>query len=126
MMEVRTTAKRDLRQEAKKLRAYRYIFWTCLISVLVLLSVSFMLPPTGEIHPSVLQGAAILMAFSVIGILPECLRLSREVTVRKGDLEVSLSDGSDNCSKPIDIQDYEQGCNDKQEQVFLSRGVCEE
>ena len=126
MMEVRTTAKRDLRQEVKKLSAYRYIFWTCLISVLVLLSVSFMLPPTGEIHPSVLQGAAILMAFSVIGILPECLRLSREVTVRKGDLEVSLSDGSDNCSKPIDIQDYERGYNDNQEQAFLSRGVCEE
>lgn len=119
MMEVRTTAKRDLRQEVKKLTAYRYIFWTCLVSVLVLLSVSFMLPPTGEIHPSVLQAAAILMGFSVIGILPECLRLSREVTVRKGDLEVSLSDGSDDCSKPIDIQDYERGCNDKQEQVFL-------
>ena len=126
MMEVRTTAKRDLRQEVKKLTAYRHIFWTCLISVLVLLSVSFMLPPTGEIHPSVLQGAAILMGFSVIGILPECLRLSREVTVRKGDLEVSLSDGSDDDSKPIDIQDYERGCNDKQEQAFLSRGVCEE
>ena len=126
MMEVRTTAKRDLRQEVKKLTAYRHIFWTCLISVLVLLSVSFMLPPTGEIHPSVLQGAAILMGFSVIGILPECLSLSREVTVRKGDLEVSLSDGSDDDSKPIDIHDYEQGCNDKQEQAFLGRGVCEE
>ena len=95
MMEVRTTAKRDLRQEAKKLSAYRYIFWTCLISVLVLLSVSFMLPPTGEIHPSVLQGAAIVMCFSVIGIIPECMRLGKEVKVTKGDLSVSLGDVDD-------------------------------
>lgn len=94
-MDVRTTKEKDLRQEVKKLTAYRYIFWTCLISVLVLLSVSFMLPPTGEIHPTVLQGAAIVMCFSVIGIIPECLRLGKEVKVTKGDLSVSLSEGED-------------------------------
>ena len=82
-----------MRKEAQKLTAYRYIFWCCLVSAIIMLSVSFVLPPTGEINPTVLQGSAILMGFSVIGILPECLRLSKEVTVRKGDLEVSLSDG---------------------------------
>lgn len=94
-MDVRTTTQRELRKEVKKLSAYRCIFWTCLISVLVLLSVSFMLPPTGEIHPTVLQGAAIVMCFSVIGIIPECLRLGKEVKVTKGDLSVSLSDSED-------------------------------
>lgn len=94
-MDVRTTKEKDLRKEVKKLTSYRYIFWTCLISVLVLLSVSFMLPPTGEIHPTVLQGAAIVMCFSVIGIIPECLRLGKEVKVTKGDLSVSLSDSED-------------------------------
>ena len=102
-MDVRTTKEKDLRQEVKKLTAYRYIFWTCLISVLVLLSVSFMLPPTGEIHPTVLQGAAIVMCFSVIGIIPECLRLGKEVKVTKGDLSVSLSDGEDEDEKPFQI-----------------------
>ena len=102
-MDVRTTTQSDLRKEVKKLSAYRYIFWTCLVSVLVLLSVSFMLPPTGEIHPTVLQGCAILMGFSVIGILPECLRLSKDITVKKGDLEVSLSEGDDD-DNPSQIQ----------------------
>ena len=102
-MDVRTTTQRDLRKEVKKLTAYRYIFWTCLVSVLILLSVSFMLPPTGEIHPTVLQGAAIVMCFSVIGIIPECLRLGKEVKVTKGDLSVFLSDGDDD-ENPSQIQ----------------------
>lgn len=92
-MEIRNASGKSVRKEAQKLTGYRYIFWTCLVSAIIMLSVSFVLPPTGEINPTVLQGAAILMGFSVIGILPECLRLSKEVTVRKGDLEVSLSDG---------------------------------
>lgn len=95
-MEIQNASGKNVRKEAQKLTAYRYIFWTCLVSAIIMLSVSFVLPPTGEINPTVLQGAAILMGFSVIGILPECLRLSREVTVRKGDLEVSLSDGDEN------------------------------
>lgn len=103
-MDVRTTNKRDLKEEVRKLTAYRYIFWTCLVSVLVLLSVSFMLPPTGEIHPTVLQGAAIVMCFSVIGIIPECLRLGKEVKVTKGDLSVSLSEGEDEDDYPSQIQ----------------------
>lgn len=94
-MEIRNASGKNVRKEAAKLTSYRYIFWTCLISAIVMLGVSFMLPPTGEINPTVLQGAAILMGFSVIGILPECLRLSKDVTVRKGDLEVSLSEGDD-------------------------------
>lgn len=94
-MEIRNVSGKSVRKEAQKLTAYRYIFWTCLVSAIIMLSVSFVLPPTGEINPTVLQGAAILMGFSVIGILPECLRLSKEVTVRKGDLEVSLSDGDE-------------------------------
>ena len=94
-MEIRNASGKNVRKEAAKLTPYRYIFWTCLISAIVMLGVSFMLPPTGEINPTVLQGAAILMGFSVIGILPECLRLSKDVTVRKGDLEVSLSEGDD-------------------------------
>jgi hypothetical protein len=92
-MEIRNASGKNVRKEAVKLTPYRYIFWTCLVSAIIMLSVSFVLPPTGEINPTVLQGAAILMGFSVIGILPECLRLSKDVTVRKGDLEVSLSDG---------------------------------
>lgn len=92
-MEIRNASGKSVRKEAQKLTGYRYIYWTCLVSAIIMLSVSFVLPPTGEINPTVLQGAAILMGFSVIGILPECLRLSKEVTVRKGDLEVSLSDG---------------------------------
>lgn len=94
-MEIRNASGKSVRKEAQKLTGYRYIFWTCLVSAIIMLSVSFVLPPTGEINPTVLQGAAILMGFSVIGILPECLRLSKEVTVRKGDLEVSLSDGDE-------------------------------
>ena len=102
-MDVRTTTQRDLRKEVKKLSAYRHIFWTCLVSAILMLAISFFLPPTGKIDPTVLQGCAILMGFSVIGILPECLRLSKDITVKKGDLEVSLSEGNDD-DNPSQIQ----------------------
>ena len=40
---------------------------------------------------------------NIIGILPECLRLSKDITVKKGDLEVSLSEGDDD-DNPSQIQ----------------------
>ena len=94
-MEIKGAHQENIRDEVKKLEAYRHIFWTCLVSAILMLAISFFLPPTRKIDPTVLQGCAILMGFSVIGILPECLRLSKDITVRKGDLEVSLSESDE-------------------------------
>lgn len=42
------------------------VFWVCLVTTLVLMVVGFLLPPTGEIHPSVLQAIGWLFGFAAL------------------------------------------------------------
>lgn len=42
------------------------VFWVCLITTLVLMVVGFVLPPTGEIHPSVLQAVGWIFGFAAL------------------------------------------------------------
>ena len=68
------------------------IFYVCLGVALVLLTASFILPPTGVIDPSVLKAAAILLGFAALGIVGKNLAMGKDVTFSHGDTEVTIGD----------------------------------
>lgn len=70
----------------------RAIFYVCLSVSIVLLSVSFVLPPTGVIDPSVLKAAAILLGFAALGIAGKNLAEGKDVTFSHGDTEITIED----------------------------------
>lgn len=73
----------------------RSIFYICLTLAIVLLLVSFFVPPTGVIDPSVLKAAAILLGFAALGIVGKNLSDGKEVTFSYGETEVTISDKED-------------------------------
>lgn len=75
-----------------KKREDRAIFYVCLAVSIVLLSVSFVLPPTGVIDPSVLKAAAILLGFAALGIAGKNLAEGKDVTFSHGDTEITIED----------------------------------
>ena len=70
----------------------RTIFYVCLTVAVVLMVVSFFLPPTGVIDPSVLKAAAILLGFAALGIAGKNLSQGKDVTFSHGDTEVTIGD----------------------------------
>ena len=70
----------------------KIIFYICLGVALVLLTASFVLPPTGVIDPSVLKAAAILLGFAALGIVGKNLSQGKDVTFSHGDTEVTIGD----------------------------------
>ena len=79
----------------KKRHADKYIFYICLIASIVVGVVSFLLPPTGVIDPSVLKFIALLLAFSALGIAGQNLANGKDVTFKHGDTSVEINDEED-------------------------------
>jgi membrane-bound ClpP family serine protease len=73
----------------------RAIFYVCLAVAIVLLLVSFFMPPRGVIDPSVLKAAAILLGFAALGIVGKNLSLGKDVTFSHGDTEVTIGESGD-------------------------------
>ena len=70
----------------------RAIFYVCLTVAILLLLVSFFIPPTGVIDPSVLKAAAILLGFAALGIVGKNLSVGKDVTFSHGETEVTIHD----------------------------------
>lgn len=77
---------------AMKKHADKYIFYACLIASIVLLSVSFVLPPTGVIDPSVLKAVGLLLGFAALGIAGQNLANGKDVIFKKDDIEVTIGE----------------------------------
>lgn len=75
-----------------KKREDKWIFYACLTVSIAMLIVSFFLPPTGVIDPSVLKAAAILLGFAALGIAGKNLADGKDVTFTHGDTEVTIGD----------------------------------
>lgn len=73
----------------------KYIFITCLVAAIVIGAVSFVLPPTGIIDPSVLKFIALLLGFAALGIAGQNLADGKVVTFNHGETEVKISDNDD-------------------------------
>lgn len=78
-----------------KKHADKYIFYVCLASAIIVGIVSFVLPPTGIIDPSVLKFIALLLGFAALGIAGQNLANGKDVTFTHGDTEVAIGDNDD-------------------------------
>ena len=72
-------------------KSNKIAFWVCLAISVTLLTVSFLLPPTGKIDPSVLRGVGEIFAFAVLYTVIEALQRGTDVTLHKGDIDISLN-----------------------------------
>lgn len=72
--------------------ADKYIFYVCLGAAIILGAVSFVLPPTGVIDPSVLKLIALLLGFAALGVAGQNLANGKGVTFSHGETEVTIDD----------------------------------
>ena len=74
----------------------RYILWNIPVHILSFFSVcllitSFIIPPTGEISPSVLQGVAELFAFSTLYAVIISIEHGGSAKIKHRDTEVEIT-----------------------------------
>lgn len=79
-----------------KRHADKYIFYVCLASAIIVGAVSFVLPPTGIIDPSVLKFIALLLGFAALGVAGQNLANGKDVIFSHGETEVTIKDDEDN------------------------------
>lgn len=79
-------------QEIQKAVHHNVWFWTLTGIAIALLVVSMILPPTGEIHPSVIKGVGWIFAFAALGTLLKAMDMGVNATVRKGDASLTVGD----------------------------------
>lgn len=76
-------------------------FWICLSLSIILLVISFFLPPMGAISPSVMQAVAELFAFATLGTIIQAINKGSDITLSKGDTSITVNNPdekkSDNC-----------------------------
>ena len=69
----------------------KVVFCICLLSSIIVLIVSFCLPPTGAIDPSVLAGVGELFAYVTLAVVIVALGRGTDVTLHKGDIDITLN-----------------------------------
>lgn len=69
----------------------KVVFWICLLSSIILLTVSFCLPPTGAIDPSVLAAVGEIFAYATLTVVIVALGRGTDVTLHKGDIDITLN-----------------------------------
>lgn len=78
-----------------KKHADKYIFYVCLAAAIIVGVVSFILPPTGIIDPSVLKFIALLLGFAALGVAGQNLANGKDVIFSHGETEVTIGDNDD-------------------------------
>ena len=69
---------------------HKTAFWICLITSIVLITMSFILPPSGYVEPTVLGATGEIFAFATLGQVAYAIEKGKNVTVSKGDVNVTV------------------------------------
>lgn len=82
-------------EEIRKAVLGDIVFWVCLIVALVLMILGFLLPPMGEISPSVLEGVGWLFAFAALAKLcdtiNEAFKNGYDAKVKHGETTIEIN-----------------------------------
>lgn len=72
--------------------------WFTIFSVtaIVLLSSSFILPPTGVVDPSVIASVGELFAFAALATVIKAIDKGVDATLSKGDMQIEIKNDEDN------------------------------
>ena len=68
----------------------RVPFFICLSFSIILIIVSFIIPPTGKIDPSVIQAVAEIFAFATLYVVIEGMHRGSDVSISKGDVSLQI------------------------------------
>lgn len=69
----------------------RISFWVTFTISAALIIISFIMPPTGSIDPSVLAASGELFAWASLAVVIKALSKGTDVTVKKGETAVTLN-----------------------------------
>ena len=69
----------------------KVVFLWCLFTSIILLTISFLIPPTGQIDPSVLAAVGEIFGFSSLAVVIVALGRGTDVTFHKDNIDISLN-----------------------------------
>jgi len=70
-------------------------FWVCASVTIILFVLGFIVPPTGQIDPSVLTAGAELFAFATLAVVADAIRYGYDATVTHGNTSVTITNNDD-------------------------------
>ena len=92
-METRQQRIERFREETKNIsKTTTILLWIFGLTTIALFSASFIVPPTGEISPSVLKAAALLFAFETLAEAREAIREGLGVKLTHGHTTIEVHD----------------------------------
>ena len=106
------------REETKNIsKTTTILLWIFGLTTIALFAASFIVPPTGEISPSVLKAAALLFAFATLAEAREAIREGLGVKLTHGHttIEVHDLDGPDPGHSPKEQEQENEPENDDEE-----------
>lgn len=68
------------------------VFWVCLCTSLVLLGIGFLLPPMGDINPSILKAVGELFGFATLAVVSDALKRGYDAKIQHGDTTIEITD----------------------------------
>ena len=68
-------------------------FWVCLCTSLVLIALGFLVPPIGDIHPSVLTAVGELFGFATLAIVADAIKFGYDAKITHENTTVQIGDG---------------------------------
>jgi hypothetical protein len=68
-------------------------FWVCLCTSLVLIALGFLVPPVGDIHPSVLTAVGELFGFATLSVVADAVKFGYDAKITHGNTTVQIGDG---------------------------------
>lgn len=66
--------------------------WVCLVTTIALFITSALMPPKGEIHPSMFKAAGYIFAFATLVVTREAIREGMGVKLTHGDSAIEIKD----------------------------------
>ena len=66
-------------------------FWVCLCTSLVLIALGFIVPPMGEIHPSLLTAVGELFGFATLAVVADAIKFGYDAKITHGNTTVEVN-----------------------------------
>ena len=81
-------------------------FWVLASVTIVLFVLGFIVPPTGQIDPSVLTAGAELFAFATLAVVADAIRYGYDATVTHGKTSITINNNDDEKGEvEVDIEE---------------------
>lgn len=66
-------------------------FWVCLCTSLVLIALGFLVPPVGDIHPSILTAVGELFGFATLAVVADAIKFGYDAKITHGNTTVEVN-----------------------------------